>query len=154
MELFNSIWRLFYVLVFSDSRFARLPVEVVETILCHALAGANYNWPNHIVIVYDRLKRVYPDWGIILNSPQNRRFLPKIHINHPDLLPKKGILPNGGRTVSVKYLMKHFGRGSGLLREIQRIINSPSNWHNAWLLLFAVVFQNYIIEMIYWNDKK
>ena len=115
----------------------------------NVLMFSTYEWPNHVVNNYDSLSLVDPFFKIILRR-KGYRYLPRVYIPCEDMLPKA---VNGLRTVSVQRMIRSFGSFSGVMIELKQILNHK-NWNIAWLVLVFEKLGWYVIEKIFWKNKK
>ena len=121
--------------------WAYLPDEIVEKILLECVSSSPRICETYSNIVYTCSR-----FQIINETP--RKFLPRLHIDPEDVITKSFI---GKAKVSVRKSLKVFGKNSGLLLEVSRVINDDK-WKSAWLVLVENERPSmYTIEKIFWK---
>ena len=93
--------------------WAYLPDEIVEKILLECVSSSP-----RICETYNNIVHTCSRFQLIKETA--RRFLPRLHIDPEDVITKSF---NGKAKVSVRKLLKVFGKNSGLLLEVSRVIN-------------------------------
>ena len=127
-----------------------LPYELVEKILKLVLLSCTYNWPNHVVKVFERLRKVCNFWQLICDAQNIRELLPRIYVPHNEILPKSKF---GKYTrVNMQRIIKKAGSFSGLSIALKSILNHHK-WNTAWIDLRFIALGWYLIENIWWKIK-
>lgn len=132
------------------SYFDLLPLEVTEMIFLYALSVSGFEFPNHVCWTYNSLLQSYDLFKLF--TAKGKQHLPRVHISHPEVLPKVGKLTNT-LTVNAQRLVREFSSASGIVKEIKRIVNHPK-WASAWLTLQPEALSLFIILNIVWKTKK
>ena len=128
------------------------PNEIFYNIVRTTLRSSTYEWPNHCVSVYNKLRCSSPLFRTIVDNIGYARMLPRVYVNAPQKLPAER-WNNGVVEISLTMLRKRFGQGSSIMIELQRILNHPL-WRSAWLWLIHESHGQYVITKTIWKPRR
>ena len=119
----------------------KLPDEIVEKILLESIKNSDYMCKTYNNVLntctrFQMVKRI------------GEKLLPRIYIRD-DAVKKSSF--NGKFKVSVRKLIKLFGRGSGLIKRVAELIRDK-HWKSAWLISMPDKCSWYTIQRIYWRN--
>lgn len=128
------------------SGIEKLPNEVLEKILRMVIHSASLDIAGYACKVYNQLSAVNTRFRDTLTQ-RCKHLLPQVYISG-------GVgIDEVDRVVSVRSLLKKYGRHSGLIKEVEQII-SNSKWINAWLKLEQLKYGWFLITRIFWRIRK
>ena len=125
--------------------FDQLPIEIDHMIL--ELATVNQD-----VITFNAVHNTCSRFRSIIKEKQND-ILPRVYLNFYDNVLER--LPRRGNKikVSVNKLSRHFGPNSGAIDDVSKAIGNK-NWRSAWLLIEKRKYSWFVIDRIFWKEKK
>ena len=90
-------------------------------------------------------------WFTPIFEEIDEAYLPRIYINHPDVLSKAK--KDGLITVNMQMITRKSGSASGVVIELKRIIQS-SVWNTAWLVLALEAYDWYTVRNIFLEKNR